>query len=519
MNAKHDAEEALRASEERFRALTQISSDWFWETDRQHRFTFLSLDISLDYKIKRADILGKTRWQLFPDAMTPQEWKIHRKALRERRPFQGMVTRSFNLETGKATGFYSISGLPMHDARSKFIGYRGIGRDITRIKLTEQEIAESEARFRLITQNMRDIIVLMLPDGKTIYLSPSFTHVTGHDIETSLREELESFFHPDDFVWLQQEFARSAAGRADGQRAALTYRFRHADGHYIWLESQMHLVRNEDGLPWHIQISARDVTTRRQAEIAVERKTLELKDANTALEVEVRSRQELERNILLTIEKELEQVGMELHDELGQDLTGIALLTKTLAQKLADNNPDEAKLARRISGLVNRTIGHTRMIAHGLSPYIWGNDGLVGALRQLASDVNSLEAAKCDIRIPHAVTISDQVVTLSLYRIAQEAVNNALKHSKAGKIRIALTNTGRGIDLTVSDNGRGMSRHRSEDVGENQQRFHSIRHRCRAIDATLCVGEGRVGGTMLRVTWCDPESGKLPSPVEKKEAH
>lgn len=513
MNDRRNADAALWASEERFRALTTISSDWFWETDRKHRFTFLSIEFSLDCNMARADILGKTRWELSPDSMTPQEWEIHQQCLADRRTFQGIVTRAYNRENGKVTGFYSISGLPIHDTHGKFIGYRGIGRDITRIKFAEQEIVESEARFRLITQNMRDIIVLMQTDGKTIYLSPSFTRVTGHEIETSLREEVSSFFHPDDFVGLQQNFRRCVDG--EGHQPELTYRFRHADGHYIWLEGQMQLVRDKPGSPEHIQISARDVTLRRQAEIAVERKTQELKEANTALEIEMRNRQELERNILLAIEKELERVGLELHDELGQDLTGIALLTKTLSQKLAERNLDEAGLARRISELVNRTIGHTRMIAHGLSPYIWGRDGLVDALRQLANDVNNLEAVKCDTRIPTAVTISDEVVALTLYRIAQEAVNNALKHSKAGKIRIALTRTRHGIELAVSDNGIGQPF--AEDGSGNEHRLHSIRHRCRAIDATLSVGNGRLGGTMLRVTWRGVEPRKSPTPLKKKE--
>ena len=516
MNEKHDAEIALLASEARFRTLTEISSDWFWETDTGHRFTFLSLEVSADLKTKRADILGKTRWELFPDSMTPVEWDAHKTTLAERRPFQDTVTRAFNPATGKVEGFFALSGLPIHDARGNFIGYHGTGRDITRIKFAEQAIAESEARYRLITQNMRDIIVLMLPDGKTIYLSPSFTTVTGHSIESSLREAAAGFFHPDDYVWLQQDFARCAAG-GEGSKTALTYRFRHVDGHYIWLEGQMHLVRNEQGLPEHIQISARDVTSRRVAEIAVEAKTRELKDANAALEIEIRSRQELERNILLATERELEQVGLELHDELGQDLTGIALLTKTLSQKLTDKNLEEAELARRISALVNRTIGHTRMIAHGLSPYIWGNDGLVAALRQLANDVDSLQAVKCETRIPTAVTIADEMVALTLYRIAQEAVNNALKHSKAEKIRIALTSTSRGVELAVSDNGVGQLP--NEDGTGNEQGLRSIRHRCRAIDATLSIGKGSLGGTMVRVTWRGTASRKSPSLAKRKEPY
>lgn len=517
ITAQKTAEIRLQQSEEKFRTLTEISSDWFWETDVEHRFTFLSLEVSLGSGKRREEIIGRTRWELYPQGMSAEDWQAHRETLAERRPFQGMVTRSVDRETGRITGFFSISGVPMRDAQGKFTGYRGIGRDITRIKRTEQAIAESEASFRLITQNMRDIIVLMRPDGKTIYLSPSFTRVTGHDIASSLEKDAEQFFHPDDCAWVQADFARCANG--EGRQSAMTYRFRHADGHYIWLEGQLHLVRTAEGTPAHIQISARDVTSRRQAEIAVEAKTFELKEANEALEIEVRGRQELERNILMTIEMESARVGLELHDELGQDLTGIALLTKMLAQKLGEKNLEEAQLASRISELVNRTIGHTRMIAHGLSPYIWGSDGLAAALRQLAHDVNSLESVKCDTRIPTAVTIDDEVVALTLYRVAQEAVNNALKHSKAEKIRIALTRTSRGIELTVSDNGIG--RQQTEDNSEDQHGLLSIRHRCRAIDATLSIGKPRLGGTMVRVMWSNTDSRKSPTTAKEnsKETH
>ncbi|MEQ1516485.1 MAG: ATP-binding protein [Usitatibacteraceae bacterium] len=229
----------------------------------------------------------------------------------------------------------------------------------------------------------------------------------------------------------------------------------------------------------------------------------------------MRNRQELERNILITIEKELEQLGLEVHDELGQNLTGIALLTKTLCQKLAEKNIGEASLAIRISDLVNRAIGHTRMIAHGLSPYIWGDDGLVAALKQLANDVNSLGTVKCETRIPNAVGISDEVVALTLYRVAQEAVNNALKHSRAGKIRISLAQTTRGIEMAVSDDGVGDKIQRGA-VGD-QHSLHSIRHRCHAIDAKLTIGNGARGGTIVRVLWRGAESADPELLALKKE--
>ena len=447
--------------------------------------------------------------------MTPSEWQAHHRTLAERHPFQDILTRAFNPEATEVIGYFSISGLPRYDPQGAFIGYRGVGRDVSRMKLTEQAVADSEAKFRLITQNMRDIVALMAPDGKTLYLSPSFTRVTGHAIETSLREDPASFFHSDDLHRVRANFTRCVEG--DGKQMTMAYRFRHADGHYIWLESQMHLVHEESGTRRHVQISARDVTARQLAENAVGRKTQELKEANGALEIEVRSRQELERNILLAIEKELEQVGLEVHDQLGQSLTGIALLTKTLGQKLAEKKLAEASLAQRISDLVNRAIGHTRMIAHGLSPYIWGDDGLEDALKQLASDVTSLDTVKCDTRIPAAVSISDEVVALTLYRIAQEAVNNALKHSKADKICIALTCTRQRIELAISDNGVG--RPRGDEGTENHDGLHSIRHRCRAIDATLSIGGGRLGGTIVQVTLRDAQSGKLASGAREKETY
>jgi PAS domain S-box-containing protein len=515
VSGKEAAEAALRVSEERFRALSKISSDWYWETDVDHRFTFMSFDVSFDRRTTRAQILGKTRWELFPNMMTPQEWEMHQQTLAARRPFQDILTRAFNPEGTEVIGYFSISGHPRYDAQGVFIGYQGIGRDVTRIKRAEQAIAESEARFRLIAQNTRDIVVLMQTNGKTIYVSPSYSRVTGYDIDASLRADPADLFHPDDLSALRRNFARCVVG--DGQLATMSYRFRHADGRYIWLESQMHLVRDEHGLPGNVQISTRDISLRQEAELALERKAQELREANAALEVEIRSRQELERNILLAIEMGLEQVGLEVHDELGQNLTGIALLTKTLSQKLAEKSLDEAGLARRISELVNRAIGHTRMIAHGLSPYIWGNDGLVAALSQLANDVNSLGTVRCETRIPGAVAITDKVVVLTLYRVAQEAVNNALKHSKASQICIALKKTPRGIQLAISDNGVG--RPPPDDGAHSRHGLHSIRHRCRAIDATLSIGDGKTGGTIVTVNWRGVDARNPIAKVSVKEAN
>ena len=497
---RRKAEEQLRRSEERFRALTEISSDWYWETNTQHCFSFLSIQHTLFTRQSKDEIIGRTRWDLFPEAVKPGEWEEHRRTLDARRAFQGLVMRIYESGDRGPMGYFSLSGRPMYDSEGKFLGYRGTGRDVTRMRVNEQQLAESEERYRLITQNMRDLISLHAADGKLIYVSPSFRTITGHDLWAIIGVSARYLLHPEDSLAVRRRYAQIVAGRDVPTR--LTYRLRHREGHFLWLETQITAVRKADGSLLHVQAASRDVTARREAEIAVEKKTAELARANKLLAVEVRERQELERNILITIEMELAQVGLELHDELGQDLTGIALLSKSLERRLAEKGWSDAVDATRISELVNRTIRHTRMISHGLSPYIWGTDGLVAALSQLANDINSLGVVECVTKLDTNIAIHDEIVARSLYRIAQESINNGLKHSRAQRMTLSLAGRREGIELTISDNGVGnLEQSAPNSHIESGGRFHSIRHRCSAIDAALTVRHGKRGGTVVKVVW------------------
>lgn len=517
---RRNATDRVRRSEERFRALTEISADWYWETDTGHRLSFLSMSRTVHSQKDRKDILGRTRWEIFPQALSEAEWNAHRRTLAARESFQGLVTRVFDQSGTRPIGYSSISGRPFFDASGAFMGYRGVGRDITRIKLAERQLADSEERYRLMTQNMRDLISLHALDGRLTFVSPSFTTITGHAIERILGRSPLRLFHRGDLRRTKQRFAAIVDGEV--APATITYRLRHRDGHYLWLESQVALVHAQDGALSHVQVASRDVTARREAELTVARKTEELGQANRQLEVEVRRRQELERNILMTIEMELAQVGLELHDELGQDLTGIALLTKSLERRLAEKGLEGAADAARISDLVNRTIRHTRMISHGLSPYIWGMDGLVSALRQLASDINSLGVVVCETHLDQNIEIYDDLVARSLYRIAQESINNALKHSHAQRITLSLSHLKNGVELTISDNGlSGAAGAGSDDPLEAGSRFHSIRHRCSAIDAALSIKRGKHGGATVRVTWRRSPAlrpARLPAAASSQEA-
>lgn len=120
--------------------------------------------------------------------------------------------------------------------------------------------------------------------------------------------------------------------------------------------------------------TGRDITTRRSQELVLANRTLELAAANRVLEEEVKIRERLERDFILAVENEMAGVGFELHDNLGQALTGIALSSGALANRLRHEGHPSCVAAVEICDLVNHTIRHMRMISHGLSPYIWGTN-------------------------------------------------------------------------------------------------------------------------------------------------
>ncbi|MDP1674281.1 MAG: MASE3 domain-containing protein, partial [Burkholderiales bacterium] len=120
---------ALAESEHRFRRLTALSSDWYWEQDAQHRFTKVSRGISALTGFTPEQLIGKTRWQVSPSDLSDEQWQAHRATLEAHQPFQDLVLQRVNARNEKL--WIRISGEPMFDDRGNFLGYRGISKDIT----------------------------------------------------------------------------------------------------------------------------------------------------------------------------------------------------------------------------------------------------------------------------------------------------------------------------------------------------------------------------------------------------
>src|SRR5262245_51540730 len=143
----------LRESEARFRSLTELSSDFFWETDAEHRYTAIELGRAYAGVRNNESKIGRTRWEI--PYVTPDEeaWAAHRAAIAARQPFVDFRFSRFELGEER---FFEHSGEPRYDARGKFLGYRGVGRNTSKRMRSEQALRQSEERYARVIRASDD---------------------------------------------------------------------------------------------------------------------------------------------------------------------------------------------------------------------------------------------------------------------------------------------------------------------------------------------------------------------------
>lgn len=230
----------------------------------------------------------------------------------------------------------------------------------------------------------------------------------------------------------------------------------------------------------------------------IEQATRELARSNRELNSEISERRRLEKEIIHVAEDEQKRIGQELHDGLGQHLTGIAFLGKALEQKLASHALPEKFDAAEIVQLVNIAIARTRALARGLFPVELEANGLMAALEHLAANTQTLYGIDCAFLCDEPVLVYDNVVAINLYRIAQEAVLNAVGHGRAKHILIELARADNNTLLKVSDNGIGYDPdtwEKSDGMG-----LHIMRYRTKMIGSSLNIEKSAGQGTVVSVS-------------------
>jgi signal transduction histidine kinase len=220
-----------------------------------------------------------------------------------------------------------------------------------------------------------------------------------------------------------------------------------------------------------------------------------VRQRTTALTNEVQERTRLEKEILEISEREQRRIGHDLHDSLCQHWAATAMAGQVLTEKLASKSLAEAADAREIVKLAENGITLTRNLAHGISPAEMETEGLVTALREFAANISQLFKVNCAFDWESPAEINDATTATHLYRIAQEAVNNAIRHGKPKQIVISVANFKDRTELTVEDDGAGLPDNWQKQRGLGTR---IMAHRAAIIGGTFSIEPNPTGGTFVK---------------------
>ena len=341
--------------------------------------------------------------------------------------------------------------------------------NITARKQQERALAENQERYQAVVQKVPGYVFELRPspDGLAAiaWASEGLKHVFGCDLEEYRRRGgWRAFWRTEDHARVRENLQQLLRGQA----SECQWQVRDTRGRLRWLHVFYKPFNNQsDGLIDTIFGVAHDIT----------------------------DRVELERKFLEAANREQQRIARDLHDGLGQELTGIALLLQSLATRLRAVAPRETKDLAYATSLVNEAIENTRSLAYGLAPVSADPGALPAALRALAQVARKPRQLKITVRAGalSRIAVPTELAT-HLYRIVQEAITNAVRHGHARRIEIRLAVGAHRSTLTVTDDGCGI-----ENTAEQAQGMglRTMAHRARMIDGELRIQQPRQGGTRV----------------------
>lgn len=345
-----------------------------------------------------------------------------------------------------------------------------LGNIAARLKHTKQILHASEEKYRQLVENADCIILRLDTRGSITYFNEFAQKFFGYTEREILGKSIVGTIVPKtdasgrNYLKFENQIRRNP-----GRYAAYESENICKDGRRVWVVWANKIIRDEQKKSTEILCVGHNITERRQ----------------------------LEKEILDITERERKLIGQEMHDSIGQVLTGVAIKSKGLALKLKDKSPDEAKGALAISKLANQAIAQMRDLARMLYPVDIETGGLVSALQTLASNAEKILDVKCQFLCTEPVSVRNLIEAKQLYRIAQEAVTNAAKHGQAKKITLELRSNKDLCILSVSNDGLSFQPASGSTDGLG---LKIMEYRANLIGGVLAIGKGNKNGTVVTCT-------------------
>jgi two-component system, LuxR family, sensor kinase FixL len=338
--------------------------------------------------------------------------------------------------------------------------------ELTRLSVelseSQQRCDRLERQLETVMAQSNDALLILTEDGSIETCNEAAGRLFGHD--SMHGRHVASLFSQADGKQIRQLFNQLANG-----------------GTPIGMASEAR-ARHADGRNFPAEILACRVSEQGQSVVTVR---------------DLSARRVLEREVLEVADHEKRSLGQELHDSVGQQLTGLRFYAEMLTQSLAAKSLPEAEQADKLRAILEVVGNQVRELSHGLMPTEVTGTSLPRALANLASEIDYLQQFQCEfVCYEPAIssTLSDMVAT-QLYRIVQEATQNAIRHSQGDRIRISLETDDHEIFLQIVDNGAGIAENFTR---QPRGGIRIMQHRAALIGATLRIEAGEGGGTLVQ---------------------
>jgi PAS domain S-box-containing protein len=386
------------------------------------------------------------------------------------------VQKEFRLKShdGRYRAYAAIAQ-PLFDAADQPSGLVGVTQDVTARYESQARLRRSEELLRTTTANTADTLLLVDTELRIRFINRdargmAIDDIVGRDIAFLLPESAR------DIV-----IERLRRVLVTGETATYEFDVNSNGAETQYFENRAVLVRDA-GIGTGISITMRNITVRRR----------------------------LEQEILDVSSRERQAIGRDLHDGLGQELTGVALMLRGLATRIEARCPETKDQVEEIVSLVNQSIDTARSLARGLLPVNTDGGGLAGALRSLADrsrDVYGLNV-DCRVRVAPERPLNEATAN-HLFRIAQEALTNTARHARASSVAIFLLVTSRKFLLRITDDGVGIADPSKDGSGMG---LKIMKYRANMIGATFEIRPNHPHGTVIGVIGQHaPVTGKLES--------
>jgi len=362
------------------------------------------------------------------------------------------------------------------DNESRPTGILCIGRDVTELQSARHELLAAEQRYRAVLETAVNPIILMGEDCIIETVNSATESLFGYRREELIGQNVR--------ILMPEPYASRHDGYVEN--------YQRTGRRKIIGIGREAVARRKDGTVFPIDLSVGEVR---------------LPDGRrffTGIIRDLTARKQLEDQILRVSEEEQHRIGRDIHDDLCQQLAAIACLAKVVLQRVAGSDEGASEDLAEVVRLLTQANQRAREMSRGLVPVVLDSDGLMSALSDLARATQKIFRITCTFDSDPPVQVRDERTAVQLYRIAQEAVANSVKHSGADRLEIRLTELNDHILLSICDNGRGIPDHSAkEGTGMG---LLTMSGRARMMGGDLSIENLELGGTLVTCSIPTPPS-------------